>query len=441
MTEEKKSPTRHILLIVFCVVLAIVGLFAFGYKNYRNRQRVVQASAAHAESSIPVVSLEKIHRAPAESELILPGNTMPLTEASIYARASGYVRQRYADIGDRVVRGQLLAEIEAPELDHQVAQARAAVSQAERQLEQSRADLTEAKAKMDLARVTWDRYKVLVEHGAISRQEGDQQQTAFRSTSAAVNSVEARIGSADQNVQANRSSLNRLLAMQEFEKVRVPFDGVIIVRNFDTGALISGSGASMGQTANSASAGAQGSELFRVAQIGVLRVLINVPEINVPGIRTGQTATIEAQAFPNRRFQGRIVRTANSIDIGSRTMLTEIQVSNSNNLLLPGMFVQVRLVSARTEPPFIVPGDSILTTSKGLRVAVAEDVPPGDASKTRFPDAKRVRLVAVRTGNDNGKAVEILNGLKGTEDLIVNPGDDTVEGALVHPVWKNKSND
>lgn len=433
MTEEKKSPTRHILLIILCIVLVVAALFAFGYKNYLDRQRVVQASAAHA-ASIPVVSLEKIHRAPAESELILPGNTMPLVEASIYARASGYVRQRYADIGDRVTRGQLLAEVEAPELDQQVAQARAAVSQAERQLEQSKADLAEAKAKMDLARVTWDRYKVLVEHGAISRQEGDQQQTAFRSTSAAVNSIEARIGSADQNVQASRASLNRLLVMQEFEKVRAPFDGVITVRNFDAGVLISGSGASMGQAA-----GAQGSELFRVAQIGVLRVLVNVPEINVPGIRTGQAATIEAQAFPNRRFQGRIVRTANSIDIGSRTMLTEIQVSNSNNLLLPGMFVQIRLVSARTEPPFIVPGDSIVTTTKGLRVAVAEDMPAGDTSKFRFPDAKRVRLVAVRTGIDSGKAVEILDGLKGTEDLIVNPGDDTVEGALVHPVWKNKN--
>ncbi len=434
MKNEKKSSPWRVLLIIGFLVLGFCGLFAVGYQRYLNRQRVVHAAASRAENSIPVVSVEKIHRAPANTELVLPGNTMPLTEACIYARASGYVRRRYADIGDRVRQGQLLAEIEAPELDQQVAQARAALAQAERQLEQAKADLIDARARMDLARITWDRYSVLVDHGAISRQEGDQQQTNFRSTSATVSSVEARIGSAEQNVQASRASLDRLLALQQFEKVRSPFEGVITVRNFDEGALISGSGGSMGQ----GSSPAQGAELFRIAQIGVLRVLVNVPEINVPAIRVGQVGVIEAQAFPNRQFQGHIIRTANAIDVGSRTMLTEIQVSNSNKLLLPGMYVQVRLVHTRTEPPLIVPGDSIITTAKGLRVAIVEDQAEGNPPPSRFPDARRVHLKTIQVGRDSGQEVEVLSGLRDSEILILNPGDDIVEGALVRPALRGR---
>ncbi len=429
-------------MIVGIILLAVIALFAFGYQRYRNRQHVVEASAVRAENTIPTVSVAKIRRASKTTALTLPGNTMPLTEASIYARASGYVKQRLVDIGDRVKQGQLLAEIEAPELDQQVAQAKAAVAQAERQHEQTKADLNEARARMELARITWDRYRVLVEHGAISRQEGDQQQTNFRSTSAAVNSIEARIGSAEQNVQATRASLDRLITLQSFEKVRAPFDGIITVRNFDAGALISGSGGSLGLGigmgpggASASSAGAQGSELFRIAQIGVLRVLVNIPEVNAPAIHSGQIANIQTQAFPNRKFQGRIVRTANAIDVSSRTMLTEIQVSNPGSQLLPGMFVQVQLENTRLEPPFIIPGDSLITSSKGLRVAVAADL-PADTARSHSQDARQVHLKPIQIGNDSGLEIEILGGLDGTEDLIVNPGDDTVEGAVVRPVRK-----
>jgi multidrug efflux pump subunit AcrA (membrane-fusion protein) len=442
MTEEKKSSPLQITLTVGIILLVLCALFAFGYQRFRDRQHVVEASAVRVENAIPTVSVAKIRRAAKTASLVLPGNTMPLTEASIYARASGYVRQRFVDIGDRVRQGQLLAEIEAPELDQQVAQAKAAVAQAERQLEQSKADLNESRAKMELARITWDRYRVLVEHGAISRQEGDQQQTNFRSTSAAVNSIEARIGSAEQNVQASRASLDRLLTLQSFEKVRAPFDGVITVRNFDAGALISGSGGSLGQGVGmgpggsaASSASAQGSELFRIAQVSVLRVLVNIPEVNAPGIRSGQIAEIQTQAFPNRKFQGRVIRTANAIDVSSRTMLTEIQASNPGNLLLPGMFVQVRLENTRAEPPFIIPGDSLITTSKGLRVAVAESLPAGTA-KSHPADARQIHLKPIQIGNDNGLEIEILGGLDGAEELIVNPGDDTVEGALVRPIPK-----
>jgi multidrug efflux pump subunit AcrA (membrane-fusion protein) len=183
---------------------------------------VVEAVAHTAEDTLPVVSVARVRRAATTSELTLPGNITPVTEAYIYARASGYVRRRYVDIGDRVREGQLLAEIEAPELDQQVQQARATLAQAEKQLDQAKADLLDARAKMELARVTWQRYKVLMDHGAVSRQEGDNQLAAFQSTSATVTSVEARIGSAEQNVRASRANLERLVTMQDFEKVRAP---------------------------------------------------------------------------------------------------------------------------------------------------------------------------------------------------------------------------
>ncbi len=438
------SPLRVFLVLAF-VLLAFAGLFIFGYQKYLERQRLVVTAAHSAQDKLPVVIVEKVRRAAGAAELTLPGNITPVTEAYVYARAAGYVRQRYADIGDRVRGGQVLAEIEAPELDQQVQQARAALSQSERQLEQAKADLGDARAKMELARVTWDRYKVLVDHGAVSQQEGDQQLAAFRSTSATVTSVEARIGSAEQNVNASRANMERLAAIQEFERVRAPFSGVVTARNFDVGALISGSGGSMGQGQGGGlsgpSTGAQGGELFRIAQIGVLRVLVNVPESNAPAIRTGQPASVMVQAFPNREFGGRITRTSNAVDISSRTMLTEVQVQNPEFLLLPGMFVQVRLTSPRVVPPLLIPGDCVMATAKGLRVAVLEDLKPRDpgaalaeADRSYPPQAKRIHLQEIRVGRDYGQMLEVVGGLQGWEYIVRNPGDEIEEGAVVQPV-------
>ncbi len=440
---------RRLRAALTLVLLALVfaALFAFGYRSYRRRQLVVEAEAGNSENALATVNVEKVRRAPATAELELPGNIVPVTEAYIYARASGYVRRRNVDIGDRVSAGQVLAEIEAPELDQQVQQSRAALAQAEKQLEQAKADLVDARSKMELARVTWDRYKVLVDHGAVSRQEGDQQLASFRSTSASVSSAEARIGSADNNVQASRASLDRLLAIQEFEKVRAPFAGVITARNFDVGALISSSGASQGLGTGTGPGslgpvtGAQGGELFRIAQVGVVRVLISVPENNAPGIHTGQAAVVMAQAFPNRQFEGRITRTARAVDVGSRTMLTEIQVKNPDLVLLPGMYVTVRLLTPRTEPPLMIPGSSVMAGATGLKVAILtdlkpEDVPPASTGPRRTypPGAKRIHLQTIRVGRDYGQEIEVLAGLEGWEFVVLNPGDDVEEGAAVMPI-------
>ncbi len=433
-------PSRRAFLIISLLGLVFMSLFVFGYRHYLHRQRVVEAAAGAAGESLPIVNVEKVRRAPGTVELRLPGNVIPVTEAYIYARASGYVRRRHVDIGDTVRSGQLLAEIEAPELDQQVQQARAAVAQAEKQLDQAKADLADARAKMDLARVTWDRFKVLMDHGAVSRQEGDNQLAAFRSTSATVTSYEARIGSAEQNVRAARANLERLSALQDFEKVRAPFNGVITARNFDVGALISGSGSSMGQSQSAGamsgpSAGSQGGELFRIAQTAVLRVLVSVPESSAPGIRTGQPAVVTVEAFPKREFTGRITRTANAVDINSRTMLTEIQVQNPSLLLLPGMFVEVRLLSARAEPPLVIRGDGVIATAKGLRVAVLMDPQAKEQHSRPYPpQAKRVHMQEIQVGRDYGQEIEVVSGLQGWEYIVLNPGDEIEEGALVQPV-------
>lgn len=430
------SSLRRVTVVLGVLALGVAALFVFGYRQYLSRQHVVEAVAHKAQGTLPVVNVEQVRRAPATSDLVLPGNTTPVTEAYIYARASGYVKRRLVDIGDRVKEGQLLAEIDAPDLDQQVAQARASVAQAEKQLDQAKADLVDAQTKEELARVTWERYKVLVDHGAVSKQDGDQQQAAYRSSVAAVNSVEARIGSADQNVKASRANLDRLISMQDFEKVRAPFAGVITVRNFDIGALISGTGASLGQNPGGGpTTGTQGGELFRVAQIGVLRVLVNVPENDTPSIRVGQPATVLVQAYPNRKFEGRITRNANSVDLNSRTMLTEVQVSNPAQLLLPGMFVQVRLENARAEPPLLIPGDSVISNAKGLQVATLQDLRPEDAKGRTYPaEARRIHLQQIQAGRDYGQQMEVISGLQGWEYVVLNPGDETEEGAIVLPI-------
>jgi multidrug efflux pump subunit AcrA (membrane-fusion protein) len=434
-------------LIIGVLALTFAALFLFGYNRYQHRQSVVTEASHSTENALPPVHVEMVRRAAASTELVLPGNITPLTEAYIYARASGYVRQRYADIGDRVSKGQLLAEIEAPELDQQVQQANASLAQAQKQLEQARADLLDARAKMELAQVTWERYKVLMDHGAVSRQEGDEQLANFRSASAAISSVEARIGSADQNVQATKSNLDRLLALQEFEKVRAPFAGVVTARSFDVGALISGTGASMGQTggASAPATGALGGELYRIAQIEVVRVLISVPETDAPAIRVGDSAIVLPQAFSNREFAGRITRTANAVDMASRTMLTEIQAGNPERVLMPGMFVNVRLLRERKEPPLLISGDCIIATAEGLRVAILQDVKPHEqhaaegAIRTYPHDARRIHLQQIQVGRDYGQDVEVISGLQGWEYVVMNPGDEIEEGAVVLPVASAKN--
>jgi multidrug efflux pump subunit AcrA (membrane-fusion protein) len=444
--SHERAPFRRIFWPAVIVLLALGAMLAFGFWRHHRTQSVAEASAEREQQALPRVNVAPVRRARSTTELVLPGNITPVTEAFLYARASGYVRRRYADIGDRVKQGELLAEIEAPDLDQQVQQGRAALAGSEQQLRQARADLEDARSQMELARVTWDRYQILVSHGAISRQDADTQFAAYRSARANVNSGEANVSNAEQNVQGNRANLDRLIALQSFERVRAPFDGVITSRTFDIGALISGTGSSSGSSGGSSSGGSGstgssslvgggGGELFRVAQIGTLRILINVPQEASTAIRAGQPAAVTVAQFA-APFDGRVTRTASAVDPNTRTLLTEVQVQNPRQLLLPGMYAEVRLSNARTNPPMLVPSDSILTNANGIQLAILRDLKANDARDGhRYPpDARAIHIQNVQVGRDYGPEIEITRGLEGWEYVVVNPSDAIEEGAVVEPV-------
>jgi len=452
-----ESP-RRLGLFATVVVLALAAILVFGLWRHYSRQKVVEAAAHQEQVSIPLVNVVKVRRAPAISETLLPGNITPLTEAYIYARASGYVGRRLVDIGDRVKQGQILATIESPELDQQVAQARAALAQAEQQVTQARSALESSRSQADLAKVTWDRYKVLVEHGAVARQDADQQYATYRSAVANVASGEANVAAAEHNVQANRANVERIIAMQQFEQVRAPFTGVITARNFDIGALVGGSGGGLGAstapaggtqisgaqgnagTSAAASAGGSstspggGPELYREAQIGTVRILINVPQENAPGVKVGQSAIVTVAEFPHRKFYGKVARTASALDASTRTMLTEVDVPNRDTVLLPGMYAQVQLMSERGAPPLLVPADSIIAEANGLYVGITADIENPDPRRNYPRGAKQIEIRQVQVGRDYGSQIEITSGLDGWEYVVMNPSDAVRQGNIVMPV-------
>jgi multidrug efflux pump subunit AcrA (membrane-fusion protein) len=412
-----------VVLLLLAVVVAAVALA--GYLPRKEREAAANAAAGKEKDTLPMVTTAQVKRAASDTDVSLPGNLSALIESSIYARASGYVRKRYVDIGDRVREGQLMAEIDAPELDQQVAQARAAVSQAQQQLGQAQAALLQAESQRDLAKLTSDRYNNLIGKGAVARQDADTQLSNYKTSEALVAAQQANVRAAADNVKQAQANLDRVISLQEFKNVKAPFAGVVTARNIDAGALISASGAGQGVSANSmsGSSSASGNEMFRVAQIGTIRIQIAVPQANAPGIHVGMPASVTVNEFPGRKFTGKVTRTSNSLDPNSRTMLVEVQVGNADGKLLPGMYAEVRFSSHRDSPPMLVPGDSLISTNAGLQIAVLRD--------SGKDGAKIIHLQPVTIGRDFGAETEVTAGLLGTETVVVNPGDEVREGAPV----------
>jgi RND family efflux transporter MFP subunit len=421
---DLNQPEHHIsrgkvVLVFLAITVLVVAIALVGYLPRHSRAEAAADAALEERTAIPTVTVALVKRSALDSELSLPGTISAIVEASIYARAAGYVRKRYVDIGDQVKAGQLMAELETPELDQQVAQARAAVSQARQQLTQAQASLVQAKAQRDLAKITAERYDNLIKRGAVARQDADQQDSTYQSAEALVNAGEASVGAATDNVSQAQANLDRVLALQAYQNVRAPFTGVVTVRNIDAGSLISASGA--GQAATTAM------EMFRVAQIGTLRILIDVPQSDAPAIIIGMPADVLVNEFPGRVFTGKVTRTANALDPNSRTLPVQIEIPNADGKLFPGMYAQVKFKDHRATPPLLVPGDSIISGPQGPRVAVLENV-----SEQNLPKgAKRIHLQPVQIGRDYGAQTEIASGLTGGETVVVNPGDVVREGNLV----------
>ena len=404
---KPRRELRRRLLITCIIVLPLAVLLLIGYLPRRERLRTLVTDSEKEEHSLPVVNTVRVRRGTFASELVLPGNIQAITDAPIYARADGYVVKRYVDIGDRVAAGRVLAEIETPDLDQQVRQARANLLQARAALAQAEANLVQAKSTEHLAQLTVERWKVLVARGVLARQDGDQKEADYEVAVASRKAQEANVSAAQSSVGAAEANLGRLLDLQGFEKITAPFAGLITARNFDVGALV-------------AAGGVSGHELFHMAQIGVVRIFVDVPQSYAPFIRTGLAAVVMVQQLPNRSFAGKVARTSQSLDPNTRTLLTEVDVPNPASLLLPGMYARVSLRTVSAEPPLLVPGDALVTRANGTRVAVVSE----DGS---------VHFQKVSVGRDYGTETEVLSGLEGGELVIINPTDDVREGARVKP--------
>lgn len=409
--EGKGTPrARTLWLLGLLLVAMIVAAFFTGYLPRQHREQVLAAESKAEIDTLPVVTVTPVTRSSSRTELVLPGNIQPVTEAPVLARANGYVRKRYADIGDRVKQGQVLAEIEAPELDQQILQAQAALDQAQSSVQQAEASLQQGRTNEDLARVTAGRWKNLVAKGAVSKQENDVYQAQYAAQQANVEALGKAVAAARSNVGAAQANLARLNELKGYQTVRAPFAGVITVRNMDVGTLIN-----------------EGSTLlYRIAQTDRMRTYINVPQSEAESVRVGQPATLMFSELGNRRVTGTITRTSNALDPASRTLLTEVQVPNPDGALLPGMFTQVDLQMLRKNPPLLIPGDTLVVRAEGTEVAV-------------IGQDGQVHFTRIELGRDYGDRIEVLSGLKEGEQVAVNPGDAVREGAKVKPIKQQGS--
>jgi RND family efflux transporter MFP subunit len=328
-------------------------------------------------AAIPTVAIVFPEEGAPTQEIVLPGNTQAFSDAPIYARTSGYLRRWYSDIGAHVHQGQLLAEIETPEVDQQ--------------LQQAKADLDTTQANLNIAKITAARWQDLVTTGSVSQQETDQ----------AVNNLSA----VKAAVESSAANVRRLEQLQSFEKIYAPFDGIITARNTDIGALID------------AGASTQPKELFHIAAVRKLRLYVAVPEVYSRAAVSGAPATLTLDEFPGQTFHGTLVRNANSIDMASRTLLVEVDVDNPTGQLLPGAYVFVHLKLPDQIRAVTVPSNTLIFRKEGLQVAVVRN--------------HKAELVPVKISRDYGTTVEINSGLQPTESVILSPSDSLVSGTPV----------
>src|SRR6266446_1957416 len=379
LNETGQTPPNRRWLVLTIALVVVGGLLLSGiWSRVRARTTLKAETAQVALTAVSVVSPKQT--APAQ-EIILPGNVQPFITSPIYARTNGYLKKWYFDIGAHVKQGQLLAVIETPEVDQQ--------------LEQSLSNLNTAKANLALAEITKNRYQGLLKTNAVSQQDADNASGTYNANKAIV--------------EANQANVKQLQALQSFEKIYAPFDGIVTARNTDIGDLI-----------NSGSGGGTKTDLFHIAQPGKLRVYVNVPQEYSQGIKAGMTADLSLAEFPDRKFQGKLVRTASAINVTTRTLLVEIEVDNFSGTLLTGSYAEVHLKIPTQASTLLLPVNALLFRTEGLRVGVVKD--------------GKVVLTAVTPGRDFGNQIEVVSGLKPDDQVIINPPDSIVSGQQVQVV-------
>jgi len=395
-------------LLTFFAVLAcvVVAAIVAGVLPRLTRQRVLLAASDTVAQQKPIVIVSPAHLAPSKDTIDLPGDLQAMVESPIFARADGYLKSRRVDIGDRVKAGQLMADIETPELDQQIAQARATLAQSQAALRELQADIALSRANLNLAKVTLDRWERLSTKGAVSKQDLDQKQADFDVKNAQTDRAEASLATAQETVNASAANVKRLEEMKGFASVAAPFDGIVTARNVDIGTLINAGNTSASK------------EMFRVAKITPLRIFVNVPQTYVQEIHDGQLAELRVQERPGQIFPARVTNISNALDAASRAMLVILETPNPTGALYPGMYAQIRFAASKSTPRLRVPGDTVMLTPNGPRLAVV--------------GADRVvHFRSVTLGEDLGSEVEILSGLQPGELVVSNPSDSVQEGATV----------
>ena len=374
--RNDRSQSGRGIWVAIIVLLIVAGVVIAGIVPREKAKAALKSETYNL--AVPTVAVIHPKMGAPQTEIVLPGNVQAFIDSPIYARTNGYLKKWYADIGTHVKQGQLLGEIETPEVDQQ--------------LDQAKADLNTAQANSRLAEVTATRYQDLAKTEAVSKQDVDNAVGDFAAKKAMVESAQ--------------SNVKRLQQLQSFEKIYAPFDGVITARNTDIGHLIN------------SGAGAPATELFHIAETRSMRVFINVPQEYSQAAAPGLTADLTLQEFPGKKFKGRLARTANSIDLTSRTLLVEVDVDNPSGELLPGAYAQVHLKVPAGAKTVILPVSAMLFRSEGLQVATVEN---GD----------HVELRSIAVGHDFGSEIEVVSGVKPSDWVIINPSDSLVTGEKV----------
>jgi len=356
------TSNRRFWLVILIVLAVFGGLFLLGYMPRHKQEKARDNEASQNAAATPTVTVVAAKPAPDTTTLTLPADTKSARETFVFARANGFVKSWSADIGQRVRAGQVLAEVTTPELDQQIA---------------------EARANLGLARTSYNRLAGVALPGAISKQELDAAQAQYA---------------------AQQAGVQQLLAQQAFRRVTAPFSGIVTQRTVEVGSLVSSSNAA-------------GSQLFKLEQTDKLRAFVQVPQNFVPAIKSGLTADFLVPEFPGRSFSGRVVRDAGSLDANTRTLLTEVQVNNRRGELRPGSYAQVRFHLPRTSPGVIIPANALVPGGTETRVATVQD--------------GKIHYQPITTGRDFGSQLEVAQGLKGGELLVLNPAETLAEGEAV----------
>ncbi len=370
--NERRPRSRGVILVVI-VALVFIGIALWGIESRRS-VRASLNSTARDSVRLPVATVHP-SAADASGEIVLPGNIQAYLETPIYARTDGYLKKWYVDIGGKVEQGQLLAEIDTPELDQELRQSEAAEAQAQ--------------ANVDLARTTADRWQLLLKSDGVSQQEVDQNVSAYKARQA--------------DLLAAKANVHRFKDLQSFQQVTAPFSGILTARSVDVGALI--------QNGNSV-------QLFRIAQTNVLRIYVGVPQVYSRSMVAGVPTDLQIPEFPHRTFPGKVVRTSGAIDPASRTLLTEVQVPNPMGELLPGAYATVHFHLKLVDPPLSIPANTLVFRAQGTQIAV---VTPQNT----------VHLKDVTIGRDLGTSIEILTGIDPNDTIVLNPPDSIGEGDAV----------